>query len=312
MCSKLLKLSVLALSISSSLSLVHGGEAQRVVNAGPDAAEPLYAEDGPQMMGLYYDYLSEVDFEDESGGYSLNAVRFQSPLAGKMKGGFAWGVDAFVEYTSFDVKDQPELEDMDLYRVGLDLNFIWLDVNGSKWSPMLRLSPSIASDFDSISSDDLRLTATAGAFYQQKPNLKWLFGVFYTNNYYGDKWNNFFMIPIVGISWQPTEHFDITALGSRIDFSYLPNDDWKFSLFAAARSRNWNIDGDTGSESFEVTSMRTGVRVDHQLVEDCWVIFETGVTMFNGVSKYDDHDKELYDEDADPGFFVGVGLRYRF
>lgn len=311
MCSKMLKLYALTWSITAAFSVANGGEVT-AVSAEPDAAEPLYAEDGPQMMGLYYDYFSEMDFEDESGSYRMDAFRLQAPLAGALNDGFAWGVDAFLEYTSFDVKDQPALEDMDLYRVGMDLNFIWLNAKGSKWSPMVRLSPSLASDFDSVTSDDLRLTATAGAFYQQRPNLKWLFGVFYTNNYYGDKWNNFFMIPIVGFSWQPSEYWDVTALGSRLDVAYIPNDDWRFGLFVAARSRNWNIEGDTGSESFEITSMRTGARVDYQMVADCWVVFETGVTTFNGISRYDDNDNELYDEDADPGFFVTMGLRYKF
>lgn len=311
MCSKMLKLCALTWSITAAFSVANGGEVTGV-SPEPDAAEPLYAEDGPQMMGLYYDYFSEMDFEDESGSYRMDAFRLQTPLAGALNDGFAWGVDAFLEYTSFDVKDQPALEDMDLYRVGMDLNFIWLNAKGSKWSPMVRLSPSLASDFDSVTSDDLRLTATAGAFYQQRPNLKWLFGVFYTNNYYGDKWNNFFMIPIVGFSWQPSEYWDVTALGSRLDVAYIPNDDWRFGLFVAARSRNWNIEGDTGSESFEITSMRTGARVDYQMVADCRVVFETGVTTFNGISRYDDDDNELYDEDADPGFFVTVGLRYKF
>ena len=312
MCSKLLEKFVFAISVSSAYAVVHAGELTEVtneVNAEPDASIPLLAVDGPEMASFYYDYVGEMDFEDESGSYNLNAFRLQSPIAGAYDDGFGWGVDVFLEYTDFNVKDQSALEDLDLYRIGMDLNFIWLNVKGSKWSPVLRLSPSLSSDFESVSTDDFRMTATAGAFYQQRSNLKWLFGIFYTNNYYSDKWNSFFMLPVVGFSWQPADCFDITALGPRIDFSYLPNDDWKIGAFFAARSRNWNTEGDN---SFQVSAFIAGARLDYQVVENCWIIGEVGMTFNNSVDVYDRHDRELFSEDADAGVFASVGLRYRF
>ncbi|GAA5495771.1 hypothetical protein Rhal01_01950 [Rubritalea halochordaticola] len=308
MCFHFLTKSFLTVSIMGlPLAAIQAGELMEAPSPEADAMKPIVSKDGPRMLSFYYDYFSEVDFDDESGSYQMHAARLQTPVVGGGGERFSWGVDAFFEYINFDVKDQPLLEDQDLYRTGLDLNFIWHKVNGSKWSPVIRLSPSLASDFESVTNDDFRMTAFVGSFYRQRPNLKWLFGLYYTDNL-----NDELLLPGFGVSWQPTEKMDVTLLGPRIDVSYRPQEDWRLGLFASAHSRSWNIEGDTGSESFEVNSMRTGVRVDYQMKEGLWLVMETGATMLNAVELLDNDEHEVFDDDAETGFFGKIGMRYRF
>lgn len=257
---------------------------------------------------LKYSFWSEMELEDDSSaGFDMQAISLQVPVMGNRSADFSWGVDLEGEYTYFNARNEPVIGDHDLYELGFNASFSWNNVGGSKWSPVLSVMPSIATDFDSVESEAFRLTAFAGAFYQQRSNLKWLLGVAYN-----DQGHEEHVFPIAGFSWQPSAVWDVTLLGPRLDVTYKMNDDWRFGAFADVYSRSWEVENFNEQQTLVVFSARAGLRVDYQAFANAWVFAEAGVSFANSVEVRDSEEVELFDDDAESGFFGSVGMRYNF
>lgn len=292
------------------LGLLAGGMANAGVmsTAVTPGSADVAEQDSPEVASLKYSFWSEMDFDDVDGGFDMHSVNLQVPVMGKRGTDFSWGVDLEAEYTQFNSRGPILVQDADLYKVGLNASFIWNNVGNSKWSPALSLQPSIATDFEDVDyGDAFRLTTFAGAFYQQQSNLKWLFGVAYT-----DLGRDQYVFPLAGFSWQPNDVWDVTLLGPRIDVTYKVSSDVKVGLFADAHSRSWDIENAGNHETLSVFSARAGARVDYQVFQSAWIFVEAGATFANNAELHDSSDNELFDEDADGGFFANFGLRYQF
>lgn len=98
-------------------------------------------------------------------------------------------------------------------RLQLGLNRVYSE----KWTGMYVLLPSIASDFDVISKEDLQLGLLTLFTYKKKENLKYKLG-FYTNT---ENYGPLF-VPLLGLYYlSPNKKFESTLLlPGQADFNY--------------------------------------------------------------------------------------------
>ncbi|MFZ2431291.1 MAG: DUF6268 family outer membrane beta-barrel protein [Lutibacter sp.] len=98
-------------------------------------------------------------------------------------------------------------------RLQLGLNQVYSE----KWTGMYVLLPSIASDFDVISKEDLQLGLLTLFTYKKKENLKYKLG-FYTNT---ENYGPLF-VPLLGLYYlSPNKKFESTLLlPGQVDFNY--------------------------------------------------------------------------------------------
>ncbi|HEY9222431.1 MAG TPA: DUF6268 family outer membrane beta-barrel protein [Lutibacter sp.] len=98
-------------------------------------------------------------------------------------------------------------------RLLLGLNQVYSE----KWTGMYVLLPSIASDFDVISKEDLQLGLLTLFTYKKKENLKYKLG-FYTNT---ENYGPLF-VPLLGLYYlSPNKKFESTLLlPGQVDFNY--------------------------------------------------------------------------------------------
>lgn len=103
----------------------------------------------------------------------------------------------------YDMPDTLEMADS-LYRVGL--NVTWMTDINDFWRVMLFVTPGVATDFETSSSDMFRLPGGGVAVWTPTPQWQFSFGVLYTAM---EEWS---VIPLAGATWQPNENwkFDIS------------------------------------------------------------------------------------------------------
>ena len=294
---------VVLLSLLSAGTVNAGGVTESV-----NLVDTAVAKDDSSVEAtVKYSFWTGVDFAEGVGGYDFQTVSLEGPVLGNRGDGFSWSVHFEGEYTYFNSLRQPVVGDHDLYEVGFTASLLWNNIRGSKWSPVIILKPSIASDFDNINSDAFRLTAFAGAIYQQSSNFKWFVGAAYNDVGHQDH-----VFPVAGFSWQPNEFLDFTLLGPRLDLKYKHSADWHFGVFADVHSSSWDLTNNGAQQTLSLFSARAGVRVDYQAFENRWVFVEAGATFSNSLEVNDRNDNELLNDNADSGFFSNVGMRFEF
>lgn len=127
--------------------------------------------------------------------------------------------------------DFPEHTSLNKVRLQIGLNQVYSE----KWTGTYVLLPSIASDFEVISKEDLQLGLLALFTYTKKENLKYKVG-FYTNS---ENYGPLF-VPLLGLYYlSPNKKFESTLLlPGQADFNY---------LLAKKTALGINFDGMTSS-----------------------------------------------------------------
>lgn len=151
-------------------------------------------------------------------------------------------------------------------RLQLGLNQVYSE----KWTGMYVLLPSIASDFDVISKEDLQLGLLTLFTYKKKENLKYKLG-FYTNT---ENYGPLF-VPLLGLYYlSPNKKFESTLLlPGQVDFNY---------QLAKKTALGLNFDGMTSSynlhESIYVPKGQYVVRSSNELYT--YLQFQLGKSIY--------------------------------
>jgi hypothetical protein len=151
-------------------------------------------------------------------------------------------------------------------RLQLGLNQVYSE----KWTGMYVLLPSIASDFDVISKEDLQLGLLTLFTYKKKENLKYKLG-FYTNT---ENYGPLF-VPLLGLYYlSPNKKFESTLLlPGQADFNY---------QLAKKTALGINFDGMTSSynlhESIYIPKGQYVVRSSNELYT--YLQFQLGKSLY--------------------------------
>ena len=125
--------------------------------------------------------------------------------------------------------DENTADKRSLTKLGLKLGVN--HVYSNKWSGTYMLLPSIASDFEEISSDDYQIGLFSLLTYKKKENLKYKFGFYANTEKYG-----LFMVPIIGLYYKSTNDKFEANLSLPVQF------DVNYELFPKIKT-GLNFDG---------------------------------------------------------------------
>lgn len=209
------------------------------------------------------------------------------------------------EYTEFEGQGLgPVTIDTDLHQFELPLLFIYKD-GTSPWSYNARLSPGIASDFESVDSDDFFCDVRLGAEYKFNDRFRLNFGAAYTRALGEPE-----VLPFIGFTYELNDQWQFALRGPTLEARYKMNDSWIVRFIGEPGGGYWNIDT-PNSDYLAIQTYRVGVSVEHKLTDDLWVTAGAGVTLANEVTYRNNSHDELFQEEYDGGGYFTIGLRLR-
>jgi hypothetical protein len=200
------------------------------------------------------------------------------------------------------------LEDEDLHEIELSM-FLYKMESGSPWITGAMISPSIASDFDSISGDDFFLDLAAAAGYRFRDNLIVGAGVG-ALNVTGDC----AVYPGIGFFWNPTDDTQVALFGPNLRAGWDVTDSWRLGFEVRPNGGLWNIDTAGGTRNIDFTSFRAGLVSSHRLTEKLWLSLGAGMTVGNSLNITNTEGSDLYKntlDDLDEGYFGFISLNVR-
>jgi opacity protein-like surface antigen len=282
------------------LSQPHAAAAERV-NLGDFlmSKSPAIAP----SMSLNYTLATKVDFDKMVGGFSIEQATFSLPLTAPIylndQHAFVFGID----YNAAWLESDSPLGNMDLH----DFRFMvrWMNRQpGSKWSWTARLSPGVATDGSSMTSDDFVVSGQAGFRYRSSDRFAWLGGVAFSVDGMESR-----VIPGIGFQWMPIDEVIVRLTGPSLKASWRPHDDWLLHAGVWSAGSTWNVENNGNSFDIRLKSFQAGIGVERRLSEKVWLGLWAGATISNELEIDTDSGNEVFKDDADSGWFARIGIR---
>lgn len=252
---------------------------------------------------LGYMASSEVDFDSAAGGFSYEQAKLDLPLTAPIylndRHAFLFGV----RYEATWLDTDTFLGDESLYDFRLNVRWIYRQP-GSKWSWTARVSPGVATDGENVSGDDFVVSGQVGFRYRQSDRLAWLGGVVFSADPLETR-----VFPAIGFQWIPSDDWIVRLTGPSLRVSWQPCDSWLFHASAELAGGAWNVEQAGGSFDVRVDSVQVGVGVEHEVAEKVWLGIWAGATLANDLEIETASGNGVFDQDADAGWFVRLGLR---
>ncbi len=133
----------------------------------------------------------------------------------------------------------PETTDLPstLYRTGVDI--AWTQPLSQQWMLQVAVTPGVAADFHTNSSEMVRVMGRVLAFYQASEDLKWVFGAVYLAR------DDLPVLPAIGVIYTPTPDLklDLTFPRPRLYYRYQE---------FPGRENWWYIGGEIGGGSYAI------------------------------------------------------------
>lgn len=254
-----------------------------------------------------FQWFSQTDLESDDGGpdLELQQWRIQSSFGRPFELADSLFFLPALRYEYTDVEAPQAFKgtiDADLHLIELPLLFIYKD-GSSPWSYNARFSPGIASDFESVDSDDFFCDVRLGAEYKFNDRFRMNFGAAY-----GRMGGEPQVLPYVGFSYDMNDQWQFALRGATLQARYKMNDSWIVRFIGEPGGGYWNIDT-PDSDYLSVQTYRVGVSVEHKLTDDLWVTAGAGFTLANEVVWRDNSHNRISKEDYDTGGYFSIGLR---
>jgi hypothetical protein len=181
--------------------------------------------------------------------------------------------------------------------------------SGSPWITGALISPSLATDFDSISGDDFFLDLAVAAGYRFSGDLIVGAGVG-ALNVTGDT----AVYPGIGFLWNPSADTHVALFGPNLRAGWDLTDSWKLGFEVRPNGGIWNIDTTAGSRNIDFDSFRVGLSSSHRLTDKLWITYGGGMTVANALNITNTDGSDLYKnvlDDLDEGFYGFVSLNLK-
>jgi hypothetical protein len=254
-----------------------------------------------------FQWFSHTDVDHDDGGPDLELQQwrlqtsFGKPL--QLADSLFFMPGLRYEYTDFEGSAFGKgTIDTDLHMIEVPLLFIYKAGN-TPWSYNARISPGIASDFDSVTSDDFFCDLRLGAEYKFNDRFSLNFGAAYTR-VAGEPQ----VLPFVGFTYDMNDQWQFALRGPTLQARYKMNDSWVVRFIGEPGGGYWNIDT-PDSDYLSVQTYRVGVSIEHKLTDDLWLTAGAGFTLANKVEWRDNSHSRLSKDEYDTGGYFTIGLR---
>jgi len=177
------------------------------------------------------------------------------------------------------------------------------DPADSRWSFFAQASVQLATDFRSLTTDDLDYAFRIGGQYEFSDTFALNFGAARVRNF-----GKTFILPALGFVWAPTDDWSLTLIGPRITLSHRINDRIILRGGGFPMGGLWNVEDDNGdSIDYGFASYNTGLGFDYKLRRGVWLTVWGGANFANEF-RAEENGSTLFEEDLDPGWFTYIGI----
>ncbi len=252
---------------------------------------------------MSFSMLGEVDFDEEVGGLSYERfeldIPFNAPHYLNDNNAFMVGMD----YKATWLDSDTIIGDTDLHDFRLKLRWMYRQP-GSKWSWMTLIQPGLATDGNSIDMDDFSVNGQVGFRYASSADLAWIGGVVFFQNSMETR-----VYPGIGFQWRPSDDTLVRLAGPNFKASWQPSDQWILYAVVASAGGTWNVEEAGTGFDVRLRSYYAAVGVEHQLSEKLWLGLWGGMTFANELEIDTASGTSVFEDDADSGWFMKLGLR---
>lgn len=162
----------------------------------------------------------------------------------------------------------------------------------------------LASDFRNISGDDVIVEFAGGSAYRFSETVSMGFGAAVV-----DLSGNSEFQPGLGLDWRVSNTARVAVCGPNAEFSYIPDENWKFSLLGNSTGQLWNIsDGEGKSRDIDLQSYRIGLQINLRIRGGLSLGIGGGVTLGNEISLEHTNGDEILKQRLDSGYYGMISL----
>lgn len=248
-------------------------------------------------------FLYEPGASVEGGGHlTLAESRLSSGLPP-----FRWDdnmINVSFEWTHYDFRtENTPPGDFDTDSVGLSLRWGFGDKKG--WSGSLIFSPSLRSDFETVTTDDLGLAGLALGSYSLRTNLTTVVGLVYSRSFGRDR-----LFPALGANWKPAPRWQVDLVFPRPRVAYQASANARYYVGLEPGGDEWNVELPEGSRDLALEEYRAGGGAEWMLTRHVGLLAQAGAVFGRELEVRDGRDKQ-YDHEIGDTWFARIGLLYR-
>lgn len=208
------------------------------------------------------------------------------------------------EWTHYDFRtEDTQPSDFDTDSVGLSLRWGFGDKKG--WSGSVIFSPSLRSDFETVTTDDLGLSGLVLGSYPARSNLTTVVGLVYSRSFGRDK-----LFPALGATWLPAHRWQVDLIFPRPRVTYQASEKARYHIGLEPGGDEWNIELPEGSRDLSLEEYRAGGGAEWRLTRHVGLLAQAGAVFGRELEVRDGRDKQ-YDYDIGDTWFARIGLLYR-
>ena len=263
----------------------------------------LIAQAQPPRDRATVSYLYEGKASVDSGGHLTlreTEVRTGYPVWREPDRVISLGV----RWTRYDfLSTEPAISDFTAHSLRFPVTAVW--PRGEGWSWMTMIAPALRSDFESLTSDDLGISAMAIATHPWRPGLRVSAGAVYSQDFGRSR-----LFPALGAQWMPSADLTVDLMFPRPRLTYKATPTLTVAAGLEPGGDQWNIDLDGDSRDLALSEYRAGVGAEWQAARRFALILQAG-HVFGRDLELRDGRRKISETDVDDTWFARVGLRFQ-
>lgn len=147
--------------------------------------------------------------------------------------------------------------------------------------------PKISSDFKDVSSKDLQLGAVLLLTFAKRENLKYKFGAYYNQEFFGP-----LILPLVGIDWQPNDKWSLFGnLPINLTLNRKLNDRFASGLFFQAINMSYRLSKRYQHQYLQKYSIELSAYLDYYITPSLALTAKAGHTLGRTLEFYNEGER---------------------
>ena len=262
---------------------------------------------GSPAFTLDTTFQDSLSLENGTGDIDLFEVRALIPAL-KWKHD-SWLFAAGLNYTGIeaDFNTTQNLGTTHLHDLAIQLVAAYNNPN-TPWWALGFLTPGIASDFSSVTSDALTATSLALVGYRWNNQLDLAAGIFAS-------WSldEASVLPALGFIWNPSSHWIIQATPPIVAIGWKPIPNWTFGLVAYPAGGTWEIGNSSDpTRQIDLSLWRAALSIERRLGPHWRISARSGLAFAGDIEFRDSSARVLSSSNLDSAPFAALALKWAF
>lgn len=273
--------------------------------------DPALLGFGPPGFSSVVTVSRAMDFSNGGGAVDYTDGRALLPVwAHETEDGTVFGATLAYGWASLDASGALGLPRQNLHTLELQLTAAHFPKGDEGWMGLAIVSPGLATDFKSVSSDDFAFSAIVVAGYQFSPRFTLSAAAFYAHSIGEDT-----VVPGIGVVWRPNDHWIVQLTPPIGAVGWSPSKDWTFSLSAYPSGGAWGVDQagqDRNIEAIQLEGWRAGLGVERRVGDHLRLSAQVGMNFGGQLELRDRNGGVLFSRDLDSSPFGLLGAAWNF